>query len=78
MKNIITEINEENLKATQALHRKMQAIEDKNDCRTVKFLDRVANAMDWTAKKFSNGAVKVRGYTSKVDAPCGINFKKAK
>jgi len=77
-KNLITEITEENFKATQALHKKLKAIDDKNDCRTVKFLDRVANAMDWIAKKFSNGAIRVRRYTTKVNAPCGVSFKKVK
>lgn len=54
---------------------KLGKIEEKNNCGSVRFLDRLANFFEFGGK---NVADKIRNFTFKISAPCSLPFTKKK
>ena len=54
---------------------KMEQIDEKGQCVSVRFLDRLADAIEFSGKRIAN---KIRGLTFNISAPCSIPFIKKK
>lgn len=59
----------------KSLTARLGQIEEKSHCGSVRFLDRLANFFEFGGKKV---AEKLRGYTTKINAPCAIKISKKK
>jgi len=75
-KNITDSVPEVSIKETTELWKKLNSIEEKSQCGTVKSLDYIANKMTSFANWQIKVANKVRNLTISVKAPCTIKFKK--
>lgn len=69
---------EVNAEESKALWRKINDIQEKSNCGTIKILDATANFLEKCARGLNILAEKVRHFTWKINAPCSINFGKSK
>jgi len=68
-------IQEAQSKQSRELFAKLNQIEEKSHCGSVRFLDRLADFFEFGGEKVAD---KLRGYTTKINAPCAIPFAKKK
>jgi hypothetical protein len=75
---LTTELQQGNVKATKDIWLKLNNIEDKSECKSVKFIDRIADAILSFGKWQIKLSGKVRTLTTKINAPYSnrVNIKK--